>query len=67
MNCPVCNRPLTLGTAFSSTKGDNGKRLVYSYRHLTCGEHAWQTAEQRAVQIQIIKALKSGAKKQPAK
>lgn len=64
MKCPACNRPLTVQVAFSSTKGDNGKRLVYSYRYLTCGKHAWQTAEQRAVQIQTITALKAGAKKQ---
>lgn len=63
MNCPACNRPLTLGTAFSSTKGDNGKRLVYEYRYMTCGEHAWQTAEQRAVQIQTITAQTCPAQK----
>ncbi len=43
MNCPICNRPLTVLESFSSTKGNNGKRLVYAYRYLTCGEHAWQT------------------------
>jgi hypothetical protein len=61
MKCPACNRPLTVQVAFSSTKGDNGKRLVYSYRYLTCGAHAWQTDQQQEEMYQKRDALKRGA------
>jgi len=45
----------------SATTKFRHRKLVYLFRYLTCGAHAWQTERQQEEMFQKRDALKRGA------
>lgn len=62
MKCPVCGKPMQELSQSATTKFRH-RKLVYSFRYLTCGAHAWQTERQREEMFEKRDALKRGASK----
>lgn len=60
MKCPACGKPMQERSQSETTKFEH-RKLLYTFRYLTCGEHAWQTDQQQEEMFQKRDALKRGA------